>query len=115
MPKGRLLTWPNTMQHRFEPFELINKSDPGHRRFIMLWLVDPHYRICSTRNVPPQRHDWWIKSALASANLAARGVPPELNDMITGYTDKWPIGMEEAERNKVDIIDEHRWANKAIE
>ncbi|KFY89883.1 hypothetical protein V500_05447 [Pseudogymnoascus sp. VKM F-4518 (FW-2643)] len=115
MPKGRLLTWPNTMQHRFEPFELINKSDPGYRRFIMLWLVDPHYRICSTRNVPPQRHDWWIKSALASANLAARGIPPELNDMITGYTDKWPIGMEEAERNKVDMMDEHRWANRAIE
>lgn len=24
-----------------------------------LWLVDPYYRICSTRNVPPQRQDWW--------------------------------------------------------
>ncbi|OBT68196.1 hypothetical protein VE03_02361 [Pseudogymnoascus sp. 23342-1-I1] len=115
MRKGRLLTWPNTMQHRIEPFELTNKSEPGHRRFIMLHLVDPHYRICSTRNVPPQRHDWWIKSALESAGLAAHGVPPELNDMITGYTEEWPIGKDEAERNKVDMMEEHRWVNRAIE
>ncbi|KFY47191.1 hypothetical protein V495_02065 [Pseudogymnoascus sp. VKM F-4514 (FW-929)] len=115
LQKGRLLTWPNTLQHRHEPIEIVNKSAPGHRRFITLCLVDPHYRICSTRNVSPQRHDWWIKSALASANLAARGVPPEVNDMITGYTDEWPIGMEEAERNKVDMMDEQRWVNRAIE
>jgi hypothetical protein len=115
LQKGRLLTWPNTLQHRLEPIELVNKSAPGHQRLITLCLVDPHYRICSTRNVPPQRHDWWIKSALASANLAARGVPPEVNDMIAGYTDEWPIGMEEAERNKVDVMDEQRWVNRAIE
>lgn len=21
--------------------------------------MDPHYRICSTRNVPPQQESWW--------------------------------------------------------
>lgn len=25
----------------------------------MLWLIDPHRRIISTANVPPQQRDWW--------------------------------------------------------
>ncbi|KAG8160806.1 hypothetical protein KVR01_009070 [Diaporthe batatas] len=58
-PQGRLLAFPNTLQHKVEPFELIDKKRPGHRRFLVLWLVDPHYRICSTRNVPPQQESWW--------------------------------------------------------
>jgi hypothetical protein len=56
-PQGRLLAWPNVMHHKVEPFELIDPIRPGHRRCIALYLVDPHYRICSTLNVPPQRHD----------------------------------------------------------
>lgn len=58
-PQGRLLAFPNTLQHKVEPFELVDKTKPGHRRFLVLWLVDPHYRICSTRNVPPQQESWW--------------------------------------------------------
>lgn len=58
-PQGRLLAFPNTLQHKVEPFELVDKTRPGHRRFLVLWLVDPHYRICSTRNVPPQQESWW--------------------------------------------------------
>lgn len=56
-PQGRLLAWPNALQHRLEPFELLDKTRPGRRSCIVLYLVDPHYRICSTRNVPPQQHD----------------------------------------------------------
>ncbi|RAL11493.1 uncharacterized protein BO97DRAFT_415078 [Aspergillus homomorphus CBS 101889] len=33
-------------------------SRPGRLRFVTLWLVDPHYRICSTQNVPPQDSGW---------------------------------------------------------
>lgn len=58
-PQGRLLAFPNTLQHKVEPFGLVDKTRPGHRRFLVLWLVDPHYRICSTRNVPPQQESWY--------------------------------------------------------
>lgn len=61
-PQGRLLAFPNTLQHKVEPFELVDKTRPGHRRFLVLWLVDPHYRICSTRNVPPQQESWWAET-----------------------------------------------------
>lgn len=65
--KGRLLVWPNTLQHRVEPFELVDYTTLGHRRFRVLWLVDPRYRLCLTRNVQPQRHDWWAEEAIAQA------------------------------------------------
>ena len=54
--QGLLIVFPNTLHHRMEPFELISKSRAEHHRFLTPWLVDPYYCICSTRNVPPQRH-----------------------------------------------------------
>lgn len=61
-PEGRIIAFPNTLQHRVEPFELVDKTVPGHRRFVVLWLVDPHYRVLSTRNVPPQQREWWERA-----------------------------------------------------
>lgn len=55
---GRLLTFPNTLQHRVYPFELENKTKPGHRKILALFLVDPNIRIISTAHVPSQRRDW---------------------------------------------------------
>ncbi|KAF4343552.1 hypothetical protein FBEOM_2461 [Fusarium beomiforme] len=55
--EGRLLAFPNVFQHRVPSFELQDPTKPGHRRFIALWLVDPHRRIISTANVPPQQKD----------------------------------------------------------
>ncbi|KAH3356872.1 hypothetical protein KXW94_002763 [Aspergillus fumigatus] len=58
MPPGRLISFPNAFQYRMGPLELQDKTKPGHCRFLTLSLVDPMYRICSTRNVPPQQPDW---------------------------------------------------------
>ncbi|KAJ5156925.1 Protein of unknown function DUF4246 [Penicillium canariense] len=55
---GQFLTWPNTLRSKAEPFGLADPSQPGHLRFATLWLVDPHYRVCSTLNVPPQDLGW---------------------------------------------------------
>jgi hypothetical protein len=56
--EGRLLAFPNVFHHRVTPFELADKTKPGHRRFIALWLVDPFVRVISTANVPPQQEEW---------------------------------------------------------
>ncbi|RHZ55583.1 hypothetical protein CDV55_102773 [Aspergillus turcosus] len=58
MPPGRLISFPNAFQHRMGPLELQDKTKLGHCRFLTLCLVDPPYRICSTRNVPPQQPNW---------------------------------------------------------
>lgn len=49
-------------QHRVSSFRLKDATKPGHRRFLALWLVDPHERIVSTANVPPQQRDWYADS-----------------------------------------------------
>lgn len=70
---GRLLAFPNVFQHRVSPFQLADPTKPGHRRFVALWLVDPHLRILSTANVPPQQQDWWTEAVFgASADVQAQ-------------------------------------------
>lgn len=64
--EGRLLAFPNVFHHRVSPFELQDKTKPGHRRFIALWLVDPLTRIINTGNVPPQQHSWWVERAFGN-------------------------------------------------
>ena len=82
MPEGRMVVWPNTVKSLLEPCELLDKEKAGHSRFVILRLVDPHYRITSTRNVPPQQHDWWAEEALRAANLEGAGLPPEIIDLV---------------------------------
>jgi Protein of unknown function (DUF4246) len=56
-PMRRLLAFPNVFQHRVAPFELLDETKPGHRKLVVLWLVNPDRRIISTANVPPQQKD----------------------------------------------------------
>lgn len=60
--EGRIITFPNTLQHRVSPFTLSDPSKPGHRKILALFLVDPHRRIISSANVPPQRDNWLRES-----------------------------------------------------
>ncbi|KAL4971321.1 hypothetical protein BDW66DRAFT_165451 [Aspergillus desertorum] len=55
MPPGRLISFPNAFQYQMSPLQLQDKTKGGHCRFLTLSLVDPTYRLCSTRNVPPQQ------------------------------------------------------------
>lgn len=55
---GQFLAWPNTLRSKAESFSLADPLQPGYLRLATLWLVDPHYRICSTQNVPPQDPSW---------------------------------------------------------
>ncbi|KAI9933694.1 hypothetical protein ASPWEDRAFT_167964 [Aspergillus wentii DTO 134E9] len=56
--QGRLLTFPNTMQHQVSPFSLADSSKPGHRKILAFFLVDPNLRVISSANIPPQSADW---------------------------------------------------------
>lgn len=102
-PHGRLLCFPNTLQHKVEPFSLADKTRPGHRRFLVLWLVDPNYRIASTANVPPQQHQWWKPHGLNPV-LEQSGLPPELQDMVREETAEWPIGLKQAKELRLELM-----------
>lgn len=77
---GRIIAFPNVMESRFQPFQLTDPLRSGHIRFITIYLVDPHYRICSTRNVPPQQHGWWAE--MASHLLMQKGLPREIQTSV---------------------------------
>ncbi|CAK7218458.1 hypothetical protein SBRCBS47491_003517 [Sporothrix bragantina] len=79
-PDGRLVSFPNAVHHRNEPCTLADPSRSGRRRVLRLHLVDPHYRVLSTRNVPPQQAPWWREVV----------VPPEIQDMIAQALGNWP-------------------------
>lgn len=83
---GRLIAWPNVLHYRLKPCELLDETQPGHYSFVILSLVDPNYRVCSTRNVPPQQHGWWAKEALPAAAPRDIAVPREGFDLIDGFT-----------------------------
>ncbi|KAJ5908750.1 hypothetical protein N7495_001432 [Penicillium taxi] len=110
-PQGRLVTFPHVLEHQLAPFQLADPSLPGHYRSIKLYLVDPHYRICSTRNVPPQQHDWWADEV--GKDLPSVGLPQELVNEILQYTDSWPMGMQEATEHRRELIKEHHWREVA--
>ena len=78
--KGRILAFPNVMQHRVRPFGLANPSKPGYRKILAMFLVDPHIRILSTSNVPPQRRDWGAEEVRLIEPFS--GLPVELFERI---------------------------------
>lgn len=102
-----------------EPFALDDFSrGKGHKIFLTLYLVDPHYRVCSTRNVPPQQHSWWWQAAEGDrvvAEWAARGVPQELADKICKEIGEWPMGMEEARGVREVRMREEILGNAAVQ
>ncbi|GFF32861.1 hypothetical protein IFM58399_03341 [Aspergillus lentulus] len=97
--QGGLIAFPNCLRHRLESFELVDKARPGRCRFLTLWLVDPSYRICSTRNVPPQRLDWWEQEARSHLS-SAHPLPQELADQIIAETGPWLMDLPEAQHHR---------------
>ncbi|KAJ5372729.1 hypothetical protein N7517_004735 [Penicillium concentricum] len=112
--EGRLLSWPNTYRSKQESFRLRDPSQPGNMTLIKLRLVDPHYRVCSTRNVPPQQHDWWAPAARQAADLDNR-LPPELVLSVMKQVDWWPMSTVEAQHLREELHGDHERARTAID
>ncbi|KAH0565668.1 hypothetical protein GP486_000942 [Trichoglossum hirsutum] len=104
--EGRLITFPNILQHRVNPFRLEDTSQPGHRKILAIFLVDPHIRIISTANVPPQRRDWWAERIISSGVFSR--MAGELQDIIFSNIDDFPIGMDEAKELRLELMEERK-------
>ena len=111
---------PIKSQHRVSGFSLQDRTKPGHRRFIALWLVDPHQRLISTANVAPQQLNWWAEAVFGKGPNASTGdMPPELFQVLAeqGAVEKLNLPQAVADRatrssrlpNEVmDMIRRHR-------
>jgi hypothetical protein len=102
--EGRLLTFPNILQHQVQPFELEDPMKPGHRKILALFLVDPNIRTLSTAYVPSQRLDWWQE--LATAELEK--LPLELRDQVFEGVEEFPITLDEAKEIRLELMEERK-------
>ncbi|KAG5789209.1 hypothetical protein H9Q69_011738 [Fusarium xylarioides] len=101
--QDRMLFFPNVYQHHVSPFELVDKSRPGHRKILALFLVDPQVPIISTANVPPQQRDWWAEGLLQNDRF--NNLPPELTRMVVNNLD-FPIDLEDAKKIRGELMAE---------
>jgi hypothetical protein len=111
--ESRLLTFPNILQHRVLPFSLADPTKPGHRKILALFLVDPHIRIISTANVPPQRRDWWSEAILQDFSGQKRDhafgkLSQEICDQVFESVNDFPIGMDEAKEIRLSLMEERK-------
>jgi hypothetical protein len=108
--EGRLLTFPNTVQHRVSPFSLADPTKPGHRKILALFLVDPHRRVISSANVPPQRADWGYERQCA-IDQALSQLPKELQIMVEGDLES-SMTMQEAKEHRLELMKERGLTSK---
>ncbi|CEL56861.1 hypothetical protein RSOLAG1IB_08139 [Rhizoctonia solani AG-1 IB] len=105
--QDRCIAFPNAYQHRVSPFELVDKSKPGHRKIVALFLVDPAVRRPSTTTVPPQQADW--RASGISANPVLKSAFSKLSPEIIDHIDSMAEGTmkrEEAEAYRLELMDE---------
>lgn len=79
------------MQHRVSPFTLSDPTQPGHRKLLALFLVDPGRRIISTAYIPPQQQDWWWSQIRNIGPL--KELPEELKGCIRDVSPAIYISM----------------------
>lgn len=106
--EGRMLAFPNVVQHRVMPFELADKTKPGHRKILALFLVDPHIRVISSANVPPQQKSWWAEVVRADAELGGsiNKLPQEIFEATVNSVTDFPISLEEAKELREELMSE---------
>lgn len=137
--QGRMLAFPNILQHRVCPFRLADPTKPGHRKILAMFLVDPHIRIPSTLTCPPQRRDWWAAELLRGEAAAKKPsplslseetssskpqtkpqdklgkLPPELFDKVINMVDSFPLSWDNAVEIRKRLMAERSIKDEEIE
>ena len=110
--EGRLLVFPNCLQHQVQPFRLKDRSRPGYRKILAMFLVDPHRPILSSAHVPSQRRDWWADEVRGGGGLSA--LPTEIFDLTMDMIDNFPISWEQAVEIRARLMEERRGFTKKL-
>jgi hypothetical protein len=106
--EGRSLAFPNLFQHCVQPFELEDKTRPGHRKILVYFLVNPFERVLSTADVPPQQRSWVSRqydSVLHRILCHAIGIPEDVMAYIFEFLE-FPWSRETAEEIRTQLMHE---------
>jgi hypothetical protein len=104
--ENRCIVFPNTYQHRVAPFQLKDSSQPGQRKILVFFLVDPSIRILSTANVPPQQSHWLIN--LLRSMSPFNQLPVVVVDKIMNYID-FPMNINQAKEHREKLMNERKY------
>ena len=110
--EGRMLAFPNVLQHCVHNFRLKDETKPGHRKILAMFLVDPHIKVLSTANVPPQQRDWWQEEVRKVAPFTE--LPQEVFDEIIECVDEFPLDYEEQCEVRQKLMDERGGLNDVL-
>jgi hypothetical protein len=69
-------------------------------------LVDPHIRVISSANVPPQREDWGLERAKAVDRVLSSNLPVELQKMVHDSLPQTFMTMDEAKQYRLELMEE---------
>ena len=101
--EGRCIAFPNIYQHRVSPFELVDRTKPGHRKILALFLVHPNLWIPSSSSIPMQQA-FLVQEGLKTSSLRTK-LPAEILDMIVGHIPNM-MSPEEARKYREELMDE---------
>ncbi|KAG8724298.1 hypothetical protein FRC09_020359 [Ceratobasidium sp. 395] len=104
--QDRTIAFPNVYQHKVSSFELKDKTKPGHRKIVALFLVDPAIQRPSTTRVPPQQQEWTSAALLSNKTLGA-ALAPEIIDLV-GSLAEGTMTLEEAKSYRLELMDERK-------
>lgn len=103
----RCIAFPSTYQHQVSPFKLVDKTKPGHRKILSLFLIDPAVHKPSTTTVPPQQQEW--RAGAISANPILKKsfykLAPEIISQIDSLAEG-TMAKKEAEDYRLELMDE---------
>ncbi|KAF9027233.1 hypothetical protein BDZ89DRAFT_1015748, partial [Hymenopellis radicata] len=100
---GRCIAFPNIYQHKVQPFSLADRTRPGHRKILALFLVNPDKHVPSTTTVPPQQYEW---IAEACRGPLSEHLPVELVDTICEHLLAFTCTREVAESQRASLMKE---------
>ncbi|KAH8798077.1 hypothetical protein DL96DRAFT_1781872 [Flagelloscypha sp. PMI_526] len=102
---GMCLAFPNIYQHCVSEFELLDKTKPGHRKIVALFLVDPNNSIPSATTVAPQQATWFREKVHEDVSSVIGSLPAELKDIIVTNVDNLMTRIE-AEEIRLELMKE---------
>ncbi|KAF9118480.1 hypothetical protein BGW39_001141, partial [Mortierella sp. 14UC] len=108
--QDRCIVFPNIYQHQVQPFELQDPTQPGSRKILVFFLVNPEEdHIVSTTFVPPQQADWYPIAEVLQA--VEPRLPLELARMIVKLSEPKQelMQLEEAKRHRAELMKERKF------
>jgi len=104
--ENRCIVFPNIFQHKVAPFELKDKTKPGHRKILVFFLIDPNNQVISTAKVYPQRSDWFMEELFKIKPFSS--LQKEILELIMSYC-RWPMTLTEAKVHRAGLMAERKY------